>query len=31
MGKAVFHVGGLGAGHAMKCLNNLITSVNLLA
>jgi len=24
-------VGGLGAGHAMKCLNNLITSVNLLA
>ena len=31
MGKAVFHVGGLGAGHAMKCLNNLITSINLLA
>ena len=31
MGKSVFHVGGLGAGHAMKCLNNLITSVNLLA
>jgi 3-hydroxyisobutyrate dehydrogenase-like beta-hydroxyacid dehydrogenase len=31
MGKAIFHVGGLGAGHAMKCLNNLITSVNLLA
>ena len=31
MGKTVFHVGGLGAGHAMKCLNNLITSVNLLA
>ncbi len=31
MGKAVFHVGGLGAGHAMKCLNNLVTSVNLLA
>ena len=31
MGKAVFHVGGLGAGHAMKCINNLITSVNLLA
>ena len=23
MGKAVFHVGRLGAGHAMKCLNNL--------
>jgi len=31
MGKAVFHVGGLGAGHAMKCINNLVTSVNLLA
>jgi 3-hydroxyisobutyrate dehydrogenase-like beta-hydroxyacid dehydrogenase len=31
MGKAIFHVGGLGAGHAMKCVNNLITSVNLLA
>lgn len=31
MGKSIFHVGGLGAGHAMKCLNNLITSVNLLA
>ena len=31
MGVSVFHVGGLGAGHAMKCLNNLITSVNLLA
>jgi 3-hydroxyisobutyrate dehydrogenase len=31
MGKAIFHVGALGAGHAMKCLNNLITSVNLLA
>jgi 3-hydroxyisobutyrate dehydrogenase-like beta-hydroxyacid dehydrogenase len=27
MGRAVFHVGGLGAGHAMKCINNLITSV----
>jgi 3-hydroxyisobutyrate dehydrogenase-like beta-hydroxyacid dehydrogenase len=31
MGKAIFHVGGLGSGHAMKCLNNLITSANLLA
>lgn len=31
MGKAVLHVGGLGAGHAMKSINNLITSVNLLA
>ncbi len=27
MGRAVFHVGPLGSGHAMKCLNNLITSV----
>jgi 3-hydroxyisobutyrate dehydrogenase-like beta-hydroxyacid dehydrogenase len=31
MGKAVHVVGALGAGHAMKCLNNLITSVNFLA
>ena len=31
MGKAVFHLGPLGAGHAMKCLNNLVTSMNLLA
>ena len=31
MGKAVFHLGPLGAGHAMKCLNNLVTSVNFLA
>jgi 3-hydroxyisobutyrate dehydrogenase len=31
MGRAVFHLGGLGAGHAMKCLNNLVTAVNLLA
>ena len=27
MGRAVFHVGPPGAGHAMKCLNNLITAV----
>jgi len=27
MGRAVFHVGALGAGHAMKCINNLITSM----
>jgi 3-hydroxyisobutyrate dehydrogenase-like beta-hydroxyacid dehydrogenase len=27
MGRAVFPVGGLGAGHAMKCINNLITSL----
>jgi 3-hydroxyisobutyrate dehydrogenase-like beta-hydroxyacid dehydrogenase len=31
MGKAVFHLGPLGAGHAMKCLNNLVTAVNFLA
>jgi len=31
MGRAVFHLGPLGAGHAMKCLNNLITSVNFIA
>ena len=31
MGRAVFHLGPLGSGHAMKCLNNLVTSVNLLA
>ncbi|HZV93968.1 MAG TPA: NAD(P)-dependent oxidoreductase [Caldimonas sp.] len=31
MGQAVFHVGGTGAGHAMKCLNNLVTAVNFLA
>jgi 3-hydroxyisobutyrate dehydrogenase-like beta-hydroxyacid dehydrogenase len=27
MGRAVVPVGGLGAGHAMKCINNLITSL----
>jgi 3-hydroxyisobutyrate dehydrogenase len=27
MGRAVFHVGALGAGHAMKCINNLITAL----
>jgi len=31
MGKSVFHLGALGSGHAMKCLNNLVTAVNLLA
>ena len=31
MGKAVFHLGSLGAGHAMKCLNNLVTALNFLA
>jgi 3-hydroxyisobutyrate dehydrogenase len=27
MGRAVHHVGRLGAGHMMKCINNLITSM----
>ena len=31
MGKKVFHLGPVGAGHAMKSINNLITSVALLA
>jgi 3-hydroxyisobutyrate dehydrogenase len=31
MGRAVFHLGPLGAGHAMKCINNLITAMNFLA
>jgi 3-hydroxyisobutyrate dehydrogenase-like beta-hydroxyacid dehydrogenase len=31
MGKAWHHLGGLGAGHAMKCLNNTITSMTFLA
>jgi 3-hydroxyisobutyrate dehydrogenase len=31
MGRKVFHLGELGAGHAMKCLNNLVTAMTLLA
>jgi 3-hydroxyisobutyrate dehydrogenase len=31
MGKQRFHLGPVGAGHAMKCINNLITSITLLA
>jgi 3-hydroxyisobutyrate dehydrogenase len=31
MGKQIFHLGPVGAGHAMKCINNLITAVTLLA
>jgi len=31
MGRKVFHLGELGAGHAMKCLNNLITAMTLTA
>lgn len=29
MGRAVFHLGGPGCGHAMKCINNCITAVTL--
>jgi 3-hydroxyisobutyrate dehydrogenase len=31
MGTQVFHLGPIGAGHAMKCINNLITSVTFMA
>jgi 3-hydroxyisobutyrate dehydrogenase len=31
MGRAVFHLGPLSSGHAMKCLNNLITAVTFVA
>jgi 3-hydroxyisobutyrate dehydrogenase len=31
MGKAVFHLGPLGAGHSMKSINNLITAMTFLA
>lgn len=31
MGREVFHLGALGCGHAMKCLNNCITSMTLAA
>lgn len=31
MGRAVFHVGGTGAGHTMKCINNLITAMTFVA
>ena len=31
MGKRIFHLGPVGSGHAMKCINNLITAVTLLA
>jgi len=29
MGRAVFHLGPVGAGHAMKCINNCITAITL--
>jgi 3-hydroxyisobutyrate dehydrogenase len=31
MGKKVFHLGPIGAGHTMKCINNLITSISFMA
>ncbi len=31
LGRAVFHLGPLGSGHIMKCINNTITSMTLLA
>jgi 3-hydroxyisobutyrate dehydrogenase len=31
LGRAVFHVGPLGSGHVMKCINNAITAMTLLA
>jgi 3-hydroxyisobutyrate dehydrogenase len=31
MGKQVFHLGPIGAGHSMKCLNNLITAITFMA
>ena len=27
MGPSIFHLGALGAGHSMKCINNLITEI----
>ncbi len=31
MGKSIFHLGPVGAGHAMKCINNLVTAITLSA
>ncbi len=31
MGRSVHHLGGVGSGHAMKCLNNCITAMTLAA
>ena len=31
MGKKVFHLGPIGCGHAMKCINNLITAMTFMA
>ncbi len=31
LGEKIFHLGTVGAGHAMKCINNLITSITFMA
>ena len=31
MGRQIFHLGPLGTGHAMKCINNLITAMTFMA
>jgi 3-hydroxyisobutyrate dehydrogenase len=31
MGEQVFHLGGIGAGHTMKCINNLATAMTFMA
>ncbi len=31
MGKQVFHLGSIGAGHTMKCINNLVTAMTFMA
>lgn len=31
MGKSIFHLGPQGSGHAMKCINNLVTAITLSA
>jgi 3-hydroxyisobutyrate dehydrogenase len=31
LGRAVFHLGPLGSGHAMKCINNTVTAMTFLA
>lgn len=31
MGTQVFHLGGIGSGHTMKCLNNMITAMTFMA
>ncbi len=31
MGKQTFHLGGVGAGHTMKCINNMVTAMTFMA